>query len=118
MRTLVITVITTLSILFAISIGLLVKTRSDVNEKEIYISSLYGELNRLNEELYDANYSSEVIDSLNIIIDSKTHICDSLKGELDVVNFKLERIKYYNDVAAKNNNIKFLRGWINRVIND
>lgn len=52
------------------------------------------------------------------IIDSLTHRCDSLTGELQVANYKLERIRYYNDVAKKNNNIVFLRGWINRVLND
>lgn len=52
------------------------------------------------------------------IIDSLIHRCDSLTGELQVANYKLERIRYYNDVAKKNNNIVFLRGWINRVLND
>lgn len=52
------------------------------------------------------------------IIDSLTYRCDSLTGELQVANYKLERIRYYNDVAKKNNNIVFLRGWINRVLND
>lgn len=52
------------------------------------------------------------------IIDSLTHRCDSLTGELQVANYKLERIRYYNDIAKKNNNIVFLRGWINRVLND
>ena len=30
---------------------------------------------------------------------------------------KIERIREYNRIAAQGNNIKFLRGWINRVIN-
>lgn len=52
------------------------------------------------------------------IIDSLTYRCDSLTGELQVANYKLERIRYYNDIAKKGNNIVFLRGWINRVLND
>lgn len=52
------------------------------------------------------------------IIDSLTCRCDSLTGELQVAKYKLERIRYYNDVAKKGNNIVFLRGWINRVLND
>lgn len=35
-----------------------------------------------------------------------------------ILRYKLERIRYYNDCAAKGNNIKFLRGWINRVLNE
>lgn len=52
------------------------------------------------------------------IIDSLTHRCDSLTGELQVANYKLERIRYYNDIAKKGNNLKFLRGWIRRVLDD
>lgn len=42
----------------------------------------------------------------------------TISGELFVAKYKLERIKYYNNVAAKGNNIKYLRGWINRVLNE
>lgn len=42
----------------------------------------------------------------------------TISGELFVAKYKLERIRYYNNVAAKGNNIKYLRGWINRVLND
>ena len=35
-----------------------------------------------------------------------------------ILRFKLERIRYYNECAGKGNNIKFLRGWINRVLNE
>lgn len=52
------------------------------------------------------------------IIDSLSARCDSLTGELQVAKYKLERIRYYNDVAKKGNNIIFLRSWINRVLND
>lgn len=52
------------------------------------------------------------------IIDSLTYRCDSLTRALQIANYKLERIRYYNDIAKKNNNIVFLRGWINRVLND
>lgn len=46
------------------------------------------------------------------------NVVDSLKTELFVAKYKLERIKYYNDIAAKGNNLKYLRGWINRVLNE
>lgn len=57
-------------------------------------------------------------DSINIIRDSLTTTLDSLNKNLFVAKYKLDRIKYYNDIARKGNNIKYLRGWINRVIND
>lgn len=50
-------------------------------------------------------------DSLNIVK-------DSIGEDLFIAKYKLSRIKYYNDVAAKGNNIKYLRGWINRVLNE
>lgn len=52
-------------------------------------------------------------DSLKIIRTDST-----MSGELFVAKYKLERIRYYNDIAAKGNNIKYLRGWINRVLNE
>lgn len=42
----------------------------------------------------------------------------TINGELFVAKYKLERIRYYNNIAAKGNNIKYLRGWINRVLNE
>lgn len=57
-------------------------------------------------------------DSLMFKLDSITSMNDSLSGQLYVALFKLERIKYYNQIAANGNNITFLRGWINRTLND
>lgn len=42
----------------------------------------------------------------------------TISADYFVTKYKLERIRYYNDIAAKGNNIKFLRGWINRVLNE
>lgn len=50
--------------------------------------------------------------------DSLSYAKDSLGEDLFVARYKLGRIKYYNDIAAKGNNIRFLRGWINRVLNE
>lgn len=55
-------------------------------------------------------------DSVNVLKDSISVINKSIKKELFIANYKLERIRYYNSIAAKGNNIKYLRGWINRVI--
>lgn len=52
-------------------------------------------------------------DSLRIIRTDST-----MSSELFVAKYKLERIRYYNGIAGKGNNIKFLRGWINRVLNE
>lgn len=51
-------------------------------------------------------------DSLNVYKDT------TMSSEEFVLKYKLERIRYYNEIAAKNNNIKYLRGWINRVLNE
>lgn len=56
------------------------------------------------------------VNNTKYIIDSLQQANDSLTGELQVANYKLERIRYYNDIAKKGNNIKFLKGWINRVL--
>lgn len=50
-------------------------------------------------------------DSLNIVK-------DSLGEDLFIAKYKLGRIKYYVDIAAKGNNIKYLRGWCLRVLNE
>ena len=57
-------------------------------------------------------------DSLNTVRDSLNTVKDSFGEDLFITNYKLGRIKYYNDIAAKGNNIKYLRGWINRVLNE
>ena len=54
----------------------------------------------------------------NIKIDSLELVIDSLQEQLFIVNYKIERIRYYNNVAKNGNNIKYLRGWINRVLNE
>lgn len=65
------------------------------------------------------NYSMvNAINAKDSIISNKNKEIDYLQDKLDVADFKLERIKEYNRIAAKGNNIKYLRGWINRVIND
>ncbi len=53
-------------------------------------------------------------DTIDFLIRQK----DSISSDLFIAKYKLNRIKYYNDVASKGNNIKYLRGWINRVIKE
>lgn len=55
---------------------------------------------------------------LDLTKDSLSYVKDSLGEDLFIARYKLGRIKYYNEIAAKGNNIKYLRGWINRVLNN
>lgn len=48
--------------------------------------------------------------------DSLNAVRDTTAEDLFVARYKLGRIKYYNDIAKNGNNIKYLRGWINRVL--
>lgn len=69
--------------------------------------------------LFEADYNLiKQNDSLLYEIDSLQTLNLKYKEELELANFKLERIRYYNNIAANNNNIKYLRGWINRVFNE
>ena len=64
------------------------------------------------------NKYSLLKDSFNNVRDSLNAIKGTLDEDLFVAKYKLGRIKYYNNVAAKGNNIRYLRGWINRVLNE
>lgn len=55
---------------------------------------------------------------LDLVRDSLNSVRDSLGEDLFVAKYKLSRIKYYVDIAAKGNNIKYLRGWCLRVLNE
>lgn len=50
--------------------------------------------------------------------DSLKLVRDSLGENLFIANYKLAKIKRYNELAAKGNNIKYLRGWINRALDE
>ena len=85
-----------------------------INEKDSCIYELNEKLLMQNIEV--ENYKDSVIlykDSINSLINE----LDSVNEELQINKIKIERIREYNRIAAQDNNIKFLRGWINRVIN-
>lgn len=52
-------------------------------------------------------------DSLNAYKNDTT-----MSEELFIAKFKLEKIKYYTEIANKGNNIKFYRGWVLRTLNE
>lgn len=64
------------------------------------------------EPYYVYMHTTDTIDNTNY------NLIDSLQSELLIKELKLERIKEYNRIAAKDNNIKYLRGWINRVLEE
>ena len=57
-------------------------------------------------------------DSLCYVIDSLTNLNAKYEEELNIALFKIDRIKEYNRIAGNGNNIKYLRGWINRTLNE
>lgn len=72
--------------------------------------------------LQDVNIENENLkDSVRYYRDAYNDcvlLCDSICEEIVVRDIKLERIAEYNRIAGQNNNIKYLRGWINRVLNN
>lgn len=67
--------------------------------------------------VYDSSLVNQ-IDSLCYIIDSLEQRNSEYFTELAIATIKLERIRDYNRIAANGNNIKYLRGWINRTLED
>ena len=109
-------------IFFGTCIGCIIKIVSMDNEIQ--------ELKENNEEivlhyedaLQNVNIENENLkDSINYykgMYNECVLLCDSLCEEIAVRDIKLARIAEYNRIAGQNNNIKYLRGWINRVLNN
>lgn len=58
------------------------------------------------------------LDSIEKEVANVKKLNDSLNIQLFNANYKLNKIAEYNRLAAKNNNIKYLRGWINRALGE
>lgn len=85
-----------------------------VHTKEIIyvpVKDTIGERDNISKIIYLEKTIKEYKDSLN-------YIRDSVGEDLFVARYKLARIKEYNRIAAKGNNIKYLRGWLNRVLEE
>lgn len=81
----------------------------------IYKDSVYNNIiDSLNNEI---RYDEELIQYYKNQVDSYEVLVDSLYEDIDIYKIKLDRIKEYNRIAGQGNNITFLRGWINRVLN-
>lgn len=103
------------NIIFAVLAVLAVSAcvQSPVEREVIYVS--------VKDTISDNSNVIRIINlerELQLTRDSLNSIRDSIGEDLFVARYKLARIKYYNNIAAKGNNIKFLRGWINRVLNE
>lgn len=91
-----------------------IQTNRAVNKYNTIINEKDSCIYELNEKLLIQNIEVENYkDSINSLINE----LDSINEELQINKIKIERIREYNRIAAQGNNIKFLRGWINRVIN-
>lgn len=103
------------NIIFAVLAVLAVSAcvQSPVEKEVIYVS--------VKDTISDNSNVIRIINlerELQLTRDSLNSIRDSIGEDLFVARYKLARIKYYNNIATKGNNIKFLRGWINRVLNE
>lgn len=89
------------------------KKEEEHNQEVVfYYEDLLQNVNIENENLKDSiNYYKGMYDECVLL-------CDSLCEEIAVRDIKLARIAEYNRIAGQNNNIKYLRGWINRVLNN
>ena len=101
------------SITSMIILGYYTKKEKEHNQDIIlYYENLLQNVNIENENLKDSiNYYKGMYDECVLL-------CDSLCEEIAVRDIKLARIAEYNRIAGQNNNIKYLRGWINRVLNN
>lgn len=88
------------------------KEKEHNQEIVLYYEDLLQNVNIENENLKDSiNYYKSMYNECVLL-------CDSLCEEIAVRDIKLARIAEYNRIAGQNNNIKYLRGWINRVLNN
>ena len=101
------------SVTSMIILGYYTKKEKEHNQDIIlYYENLLQNVNIENENLKDSiNYYRGMYNECVLL-------CDSLCEEIAVRDIKLARIAEYNRIAGQNNNIKYLRGWINRVLNN
>lgn len=116
-------------LLYCIAIIVYSCTSNKVNTPQVIKEKDTTEINNYQKQIDSLeiiiNNNSELINSVMIINDSlkyklftKDDTINYYKEQYVVDKIKLQRIKYYNNIAAKGNNIKYLRGWINRVLNE
>ena len=114
----IIAVVTIFIIFFGIEIYKNCNKNKIIKEYETtitYKDSIYNNtIDSLNNEI---RQDEELIQYYKNQVDLYKILVDSLYEDIDIYKIKLDRIKEYNRIAGKGNNITFLRGWINRVLN-
>lgn len=114
----IITIVTIFIIFFGIEIYKNCNKNKIIKEYEttiVYKDSIYNStVDSLNNEI---RKDEELMQYYKNQVDSYEILVDSLYEDIDIYKIKLDRIKEYNRIAGKGNNITFLRGWINRVLN-
>ena len=68
--------------------------------------------------LFDHSRLSQDTTYIEIVsCDSLLMVIDSLKTQLFLSNYKVEKVKYYLKIVDKNpSQVKFLRGWMRRAV--
>ena len=114
----IVAVVTIFIIFFGIEIYKNYNKNKIIKEYETtiaYKDSIYNNtVDSLNNEI---RQDEELIQYYKNQVDLYKILVDSLYEDIDFYKIKLDRIKEYNRIAGKDNNITFLRGWINRVLN-
>lgn len=82
-------------------------------ERKIYVNVVDTAQLEEKDRIIDSLYTKHARDTVVL-----RRAVDSLSTELFVANYKLGRIREYNRIAGQRNNIKYLRGWLNRVLNN
>lgn len=81
-----------------------------IKEQEIKIEKQIDSINYLNNKLQDITIELNTAKSA-------LNTSDSLKYENFVLKYKIERIKQYDSIVARNSSqSKYFRGWVRRVI--
>lgn len=91
-----------------------------VKEKVVYVPVNDSSDTTCVQRIVAANHRTELVkDSMQLIIDELKSNNDSLNKNLFVANYKLQRIKRYVEIVDdKPSQVKYLKGWIKRVIKD
>ena len=87
---------------------------------EQIIIATQSELQVAQDSINTLNNTIHLKDSIYLqTLNSCGTTTDSLRAELFVANYKLGRIKEYCNIVKNNSSqLQFLRGWINRVLED
>lgn len=82
---------------------------------ESYINEIkdFKEYDKIKDSVYNKRVDSLLNSNYNLTL--KT---DSLRAEVLFRDLKLNRIRSYVEISKRGNNIKYLRGWILRVLNE